>query len=193
MKLRTIALVSSALLSSLLLAGCSNANSMGDMPMGESSSGSVTAPFNDADVDFAMNMVVHHTQAIEMADVLLSKEDVDATVVELAQNIKTAQGPEIDIMKSWLDAWGAGGMAGMDHGMGETMSEGDMAALESATGAEAARLFLEQMMVHHQGAIEMARTEIQDGENTDAIALAEKIISDQAAEIALMKEMLAAL
>jgi len=193
MKLRTIALVSSALLSSLLLAGCSNANSMGDMPMGESSSGSVTAPFNDADVDFAMNMVVHHTQAIEMADVLLSKEDVDATVVELAQNIKTAQGPEIDIMKSWLDAWGAGGMAGMDHGMGETMSEGDMAALESATGAEAARLFLEQMMVHHQGAIEMARTEIQDGENTDATALAEKIISDQAAEIALMKEMLAAL
>jgi len=193
MKLRTIALVSSALLSSLLLAGCSNANSMGDMPMGESSSGSVTAPFNDADVDFAMNMVVHHTQAIEMADVLLSKEDVDATVVELAQNIKTAQGPEIDIMKSWLDAWGAGGMAGMDHGMGETMSEGDMAALESATGAEAGRLFLEQMMVHHQGAIEMARTEIQDGENTDATALAEKIISDQAAEIALMKEMLAAL
>jgi len=193
MKLRTIDLVSAALLASLLLAGCSNSNSVGDMPTGETSSDAVIAPFNDADSEFAMNMIVHHTQAIEMADVLLSKEDVDARVVELAQNIKAAQGPEIDTMNSWLDAWGVGAMAGMDHGMGETMSEDDMAALEVATGAEAGRLFLVQMTVHHQGAIEMARFEIEDGENTDAIALAEKIISDQASEIALMKELLATL
>ncbi len=193
MKLRTIALVSSALLASLVLAGCSNSSSMGDMPMNDESTDAAIAPFNDADIDFAMNMVVHHTQAIEMADVLLSKDDIDPNVVELAQNIKAAQTPEIETMNSWLESWGAGGMSGMDHGMGETMSEGDMADLDAATGVEASRLFLEQMTVHHQGAIEMARIEITDGENSDAIALAEKIVSDQTSEIALMKELLATL
>lgn len=63
-------------------------------------------------------------------------------------------------MNAWLDAWGVGGMSGMDDGMddgmGDSMSEDDMAALESATDGEAGRLFLEQMTVHHQGAIEIA-------------------------------------
>jgi uncharacterized protein (DUF305 family) len=141
-----------------------------------------------------MNMVIHHTQAIEMADVLLGKDGVDAKVMELAQNIKAAQGPEIDTMNSWLVGWGADGMdgmVGMDHGMGETMSQEDMASLEAAGGTEASRLFLEQMTVHHQGAIEMAQVEIQDGKNADAMALAEKVVSDQTAEIALMGELLA--
>ncbi len=193
MKLRKIALVSSTLLAALMLAGCSTTNSVGDMPTSDTPSDVAVAPFNDADSAFAMNMVVHHTQAIEMADVLLSKDGVDAKVMELAQNIKVAQGPEIDTMNSWLDAWGVGNMPGMSHGMGETMSGDDMAALESATGAQAGRLFLEQMTVHHQGAIEMAQVEIKDGQNADAIALAEKIISDQTTEIALMKELLATL
>lgn len=188
-----IALASSALAASLLLAGCSN--SMGAMPMGETSSpaASAAAPFNDADLDFAMNMVVHHTQAIEMADLLLSKDDIDSQVVELAQNIKAAQTPEINTMNEWLDAWGAGGMAGMDHGMGGTMSDDDMAALEAASGTAASRLFLEQMTVHHQGAIDMAQMEIDNGENPDAVALAEKIITDQTSEISLMADILATL
>ena len=193
MNTRTIALASGALAASLLLAGCST--SMSGMPMGESSSPSESssASFNDADVDFAMNMVIHHTQAVEMADILLSKDGADPQVVELAQNIKTAQGPEIDTMNSWLDSWGSGGMGGMDHGMGETMSEDDMVALENASGADASRLFLEQMTVHHQGAIDMARTELTNGENAEAVALAEKIVSDQSSEIRLMADILATL
>ncbi len=193
MKLRIFALASSALAASLLLVGCSN--SMNGMSSSETSSPaeSSTAPFNDADVAFATNMVVHHTQAIEMADLLLGKDGVNAQVVELAQNIKTAQGPEIDTMNNWLDAWGAGAMSGMDHGMGETMSADDMAALEAASGADASRLFLEQMTVHHQGAIDMAQAEIEKGENTDATTLAKKIVSDQTAEISLMAALLATL
>ena len=85
------------------------------------------------------------------------------------------------------------GMTGMDHGMGETMSKDDMAALDVAQGADAARLFLEQMTVHHQGALDMAQVEQTDGENADAIALAEKIVSDQTSEIARMKELLTTL
>jgi len=70
------------------------------------------------------------------------------------------------------------------------MSDDDMSALEDATGAEAARLFLEQMIVHHEGAIMMAEAEVADGENPDATALAEQIIAAQTEEIATMEELL---
>ena len=78
-------------------------------------------------------------------------------------------------------------MSGMDDGM---MSEDDMVALEAADGAEAARLFLEQMIMHHQGAIEMAQAEIEGGINPDAVALAQTIVEAQTAEIASMQDLL---
>ena len=83
----------------------------------------------------------------------------------------------------------AGGMDGMDMGDG-MMSDGDMAVLESAEGADAARLFLEQMITHHEGAIEMAQAELADGVNPDAIALAQTIVDAQTTEIALMRDLL---
>ena len=80
----------------------------------------------------------------------------------------------------------------MDHG-GGMMSDDDMAALEAATGAEASRLFLEQMTMHHEGAIEMAQDEVDNGQNSDAIAMAQTIIDTQTAEIATMQELLGSL
>jgi uncharacterized protein (DUF305 family) len=68
-----------------------------------------------------------------------------------------------------------------------------MAALEGATGADATRLFLEQMTVHHEGAIEMAQAEVDDGENADAQAMAETIVATQTDEITQMQELLASL
>ena len=98
-------------------------------------------------------------------------------------------------MTSWLADWGQSvdsGMNGMDHGDG-MMSDADMAALESATGPEASRLFLEQMIEHHEGAIAMAQTETAAGQNSDAIALAQTIIDAQTAEIATMQGILGTL
>ena len=80
----------------------------------------------------------------------------------------------------------------MDHG-GGMMSDDDMAALEAATGAEASRLFLEQMTMHHEGAITMAQDEVDNGQNPDAIAMAQTIIDTQTAEIATMQELLGSL
>jgi uncharacterized protein (DUF305 family) len=77
----------------------------------------------------------------------------------------------------------------MDHGDG-MMTDEDMAALEAASGAEASRLFLEQMIVHHEGAIAMAKTQIADGEDADAVTLAESIASAQSDEIAEMRKIL---
>ena len=82
-------------------------------------------------------------------------------------------------------------MGEMDHGgMSGMMSEEDMTALEDAKGTEAARLYLEQMTAHHEGAVDMARDEVADGQNPQAIALAEQVIEDQEAEIAQMQQML---
>ena len=78
----------------------------------------------------------------------------------------------------------------MDHG-GGMMSDDDMAALDSATGVEASRLFLTQMIEHHQGAIDMAKIELQYGKDPEVRKMAEKIIADQEKEIAEMKAWLA--
>ncbi|HLR95571.1 MAG TPA: DUF305 domain-containing protein, partial [Jiangellaceae bacterium] len=62
-----------------------------------------------------------------------------------------------------------------------------------AEGTDAARLFLEQMIAHHEGAVEMAQTQVDDGSNPDAIELAQTIIDAQTTEIQQMQDLLATL
>ncbi len=81
-------------------------------------------------------------------------------------------------------------MSGMNHSMGGMMSDSDMQDLDAAEGAEAERLFLSQMIEHHTGAIEMAQTEIDDGQNPDAIEMAEGIVATQEDEISRMRTLL---
>lgn len=188
----TAAITLSALLA---LAGCSGTtgSGMNDMPGMGPSSASPAAGANAADIQFTMMMIPHHQQAVEMADMILAKEGIDDRVITLAAQIKAAQSPEIELMQSWLDDWGTsmGEMDGMSHG--GMMSDADMQALQDAAGVEASRLFLDQMIAHHQGAIDMAQTEIDNGRNPDVITLAESIIASQTAEIATMKDILASL
>ncbi|MET2010193.1 DUF305 domain-containing protein [Microbacterium chocolatum] len=194
MRPATIAAVTLA--AALALTGCaSDAPTMPGMDHGDHSSSSAEAvDANSADVMFAQMMIPHHEQAIEMSDMLLAKSDIDPEVTALAEQIKAAQQPEIEQMEEWLDAWGADmpDMDDMHHG-GGMMSEDDMEALEAATGIQAARLFLEQMIEHHEGAIDMAQDEVDDGQNADAIALANDIIASQTEEIATMRELLSQL
>jgi uncharacterized protein (DUF305 family) len=196
---RTTLTAATALVAALTLAGCTaTQQNETENPPAASASPTAEAVFNDADVTFAQMMIPHHEQAIEMSDSLLEKDGVDEQVRELAEQIKDAQQPEIDQMKDWLDQWGADeSMGEMGHDMGAMgdgmMSEEDMGRLDDATGAEASALFLEQMVMHHEGAIEMAEVEVENGENPDAVALAEQIIEDQTNEIAEMQDLLAAL
>lgn len=201
MKIRTAATVAITLTALLALAGCAgntgNGDSMPGMNHGNSSSSApASADANDADIMFASMMIPHHEQAVEMSDMLLSKDGIDARVIALAEDIKAAQQPEIDQMKRWLADWGAdqtmGGMEGMGEG-GGMMSDDDMKALDAATGNEAARLFLKQMIQHHEGAIQMAQDEVAGGQNPAAIALAQTIIDAQTTEIAQMQDILGTL
>jgi uncharacterized protein (DUF305 family) len=65
-----------------------------------------------------------------------------------------------------------------------------MTTLQSLNGAEFDKLWLESMISHHQGAIEMAKAEIANGANVDAIGLAKSIVTAQETEIGQMKQML---
>ncbi|HEX8509084.1 MAG TPA: DUF305 domain-containing protein [Propionibacteriaceae bacterium] len=181
-----------------------NASPMSQMPTANPSSSdpspaaSAAAQFNDADVMFVQGMIPHHQQAVEMSDTLLKKSGITADTTALAKQIKAAQQPEITTMESWLKTWGKtadGGMGGMTHGgMGDGMATDDqLKAFEQADGPAAEKLYLEMMTKHHQGAIMMAQAELTNGESPDAIQLAKDITSSQQAEIATMKNLLAAL
>jgi len=175
--------------------GNSDGNSEGSSPSASADAGS--AVFNDADVTFAQMMIPHHEQAVQMSDDLLAKDGIDQGIASLAVAIKAAQEPEITQLKDWLTQWNANdsGMSGMGDmgGSDGMMSDGDMTAFQDATGTDAERLFLEQMTVHHQGAITMAQLEIDTGENADAQALAANIISTQQTEISVMAQLLTTL
>lgn len=199
MKLSRQLMTAVVMASALILAGCSGTTDDTSMPdhddhggMGSSPEASVDA--NAADLMFAGMMIGHHQQAIEMSDILLAKGGVDTDVAALAQRIKDAQQPEIDQLTAWVTAWGGdpADYEGMDHGGGMMTAE-DLEALEATPGPEASKLFLEQMIVHHEGALAMSETHVKNGQNPDAVALSEKIIADQTAEIAEMTELLDAL
>lgn len=116
-------------------------------------------------------------------------------MLELAQQIRAAQAPEIERMLGWLEEWGmptsSEGGHGMGHGAGDgMMSEQDMAALEEATGDDARRLFLEQMIVHHEGALQMTEMQLETGQHPDVLALAQQMHDDQSVEIGTMRQLL---
>ena len=191
-----------AVAATLALAGCaSETGSESTMPgmdhgtasASPSAESSAAAEHNSADAMFAQMMIPHHEQAMEMSDMVLAKDGIDPAVTELAEDIKSAQGPEIKTMTGWLSAWGEPVAMSGDHGMEGMMTEDDMAALEAAQGTEAARLFLTQMVKHHEGAVKMAQEETANGSNPDAVAQAEKMAKDQSGEIDKMKELLAGL
>ncbi|WP_100501206.1 DUF305 domain-containing protein [Geodermatophilus chilensis] len=202
---RSTVLTGALLAGALALAGCSgDGGHEGMSGMSGSSSASASAgasdaaaQFNDADVTFAQGMLPHHQQAVEMSQ-LAADRAADPRVEDLAARIEAAQAPEIETLSGWLEAWGAEatdssgtGHGSMGHGdMGGMMTAEDMAALAEASGASFDRLFLEQMTAHHRGAVQMAETEIAEGENPDAIAMAQTIRDTQNDEIAEMEQLL---
>lgn len=168
---------------------------------GEASGGS-GKEFNDTDVAFATDMIQHHAQALSMVDQTLGR-NLDPQVATLAEDIRSAQTPEIETMTEWLEGWGEpvpetmrdhanahGGHVEMDSDMPGMMSEQEMRALEKAPDTEFQDMFLEMMIEHHRGAIEMAQTEQADGQFGPAVRLAEEIERSQQAEVEKMERLL---
>ena len=200
---RAVAAAAAAALT-LGLAACSNGTEAGTSPTSQETAATAEAStdeavHNDADTMFVQMMIVHHEGAIEMAQ-LAAEKAATPEVQDLGERIAAAQSPEIELMTGWLESWGEepiademDGMEGMDHGgmdMEGMNQEEVMSELSSLSGTEFDKRFLELMIDHHRGAIEMAETEQADGENPDALELAQKIVDDQTAEIAEMETLL---
>lgn len=173
-------------------AGHDDAGHSGSGHSGADQDGSDDAGHNDADAMFAQMMIVHHQQAVEMSDIILAKDGMDPQIIELANEIKAAQGPEIEKMTAWLQGWNEPLSSGHSSMDGMVSDEG-LAQLKAAQGTEAARLFLTQMIAHHEGAISMADEERANGSNPEALELAESVVSEQGTEIQTMKNLLATL
>jgi uncharacterized protein (DUF305 family) len=176
---------------------------------GATAQADVGAAHNDADIRFAQMMIPHHRQAVEMAEIAVDRAE-NPDVKALAEQIQGAQDPEIETMTGFLEAWGAdvpaddgmagmNGMAGMDHsgmdGMSEMsgmMTPDQMDQMRNATGAGFDTMFLEMMIVHHEGAVADAQRELDEGASPQAKERANQIIAAQTAEIDQMRQMLQA-
>lgn len=167
---------------------------------------------NMADVMFAHMMIPHHQQALDLS-ALVPDRSTNQELITLAATIASEQQPEIDQMQAMLAEWGA--MPGMSNmpghgGMGDMPGMGDMGGmggmgmsgmidaatvtkLTSLSGQPFDVLWLQSMIVHHQGAIEMAQNEVADGSNPGMVNLAKGMVTAQQAEIDQMQRMLAEL
>jgi uncharacterized protein (DUF305 family) len=197
----------------LVLSSCTSPAPDGHDHGGQSSAAAgQPADFNDADVAFVTAMIPHHQQAVELS-AMVPDRTTNQQVVKLAADISAAQAPEIETMKVFLVQWTDGGDSGsgpggqersdpgsgpggheghgMDGaGMHGMVDEATMKRLETLQGAEFDTLWLQSMTGHHEGAIEMANTELADGANGDAKTLARQIVTAQETEITQMKQML---
>ena len=190
----------------LVLSGCGGS----DEEPTSSTTIPASEPFNDADVSFATGMIPHHAQALVMVDMTRGR-DLDPEFEALTEQISAAQAPEIETMAGWLSDWdqpipetmrdhanaesdGSHDMGDMgqmdDEDMPGMMSDQDFDDLEMMSGGGFEEMWLEMMIEHHEGAIEMAEEEIDEGEFPAAVDLAQSIVESQQAEIEQMEQML---
>ncbi|MGW4943022.1 DUF305 domain-containing protein [Actinoplanes sp. NPDC004185] len=159
-----------------------------------SDSDQVRAPdgstYNTIDVAFVQMMIVHHTQAIEMAD--LAPERAGGTGLRaLAARISAAQGPEITWLKRWLqDRKLPATDPGHDHStMPGMQSPADLAALGAARGADFDRKFVAMMTAHHKGAIQMAGDVLGGGSDEVLRETANEMAVEQGSEIRRLEQL----
>lgn len=149
---------------------------------------------NAADVQYVQNMIVHHRQAVDMALLAPSRAESDK-LKTLADRIKVAQEPEIQFMSRWLREQE---QKVPDHhaaheGMPGMATPEQLEALKAAKGKDFDRMFLQLMINHHLGAIQMSKQVLTDGSHIRIEELAGDVSVTQAAEIRRMQQMQAEL
>jgi uncharacterized protein (DUF305 family) len=166
--------------------------------------GTSGAPATDSpEAGFARDMATHHAQAAEMAFVIRDAS-ADDRLRALAYDIIVTQTAQRGVFMGWLQQWGApqpspgprmAWMSGHSHGapgapMPGMASDFELQQLRQASGRDAEILFLQLMIRHHEGGLEMARAILAQSSRDEVAAMARNIESSQAGEIALMKDML---
>ena len=155
----------------------------------------------DADVKFMQGMIGHHTQAVEMVELLKTRTGSD-DMKKLGLRIELSQEDEIKMMQRWLQVRGrevpgphAMHMAGA-HLMPGMLTPEEMEKLAAAKGTEFDRLFLEGMIKHHGGALTMVEELFATpgaGQEVEIFSFASDVDADQRMEIDRMGAMLNAI
>lgn len=145
------------------------------------------------DKEFLANMIVHHESAMNMAEMALASAQ-HQEIKDLATSINASQGREVGSMRQFQTNWGypatsghsMTGMAEAEHSM-EGMSDMNE-ALKGLSGDAFDKKFLELMIEHHQGAIDMAKPAATNAAHQEVKDLAQSIIDAQTKEIAEMRQ-----
>jgi uncharacterized protein (DUF305 family) len=161
----------------------------------EGVAGEAGGEHTEADVEFVQGMIPHHEGAIEMAELVEGRSDRQE-LLDLADEIIEVQDEEIALLRGMLDRMGAGemamddDMADMDHGDMGMMDDAEMEALRELEGDEFDRRFMQAMLVHHEGAIDMAERVLAEGQDEEVAGLAQLVIDAQQGEIEQMQQWL---
>ena len=157
--------------------------------------------YTGADIKFMQGMIGHHAQALEMVE-LLKKQSQSDDMKKLAQRIELSQDDEIKMMQGWLQVRGQRVPGRTEHHQhGATLMPGmltpdEMLQLEQAKGPTFDRLFLEGMIKHHGGALQMVHDLLDTpgaAQESDVFGFISDVEADQKAEIDRMSAMLALL
>ncbi|TDD35481.1 DUF305 domain-containing protein [Nonomuraea terrae] len=163
-----------------------------------------------AEAGFARDMAAHHAQAVEMSFIVRDKGPAPE-IRNLAFDIITTQSNQRGMFLGWLQAWGLSQVSGQrpmawmsGHAHGGTpmkpvdsvaempgmASRQELTKLKQATGAQAEVLYLQLMIRHHEGGVEMAQGLLKLSDRPEVAGMAQKIIDGQTAEITLMTDLL---
>jgi len=151
------------------------------------------------DIQFLQGMIPHHAQAKEMSALAESRTNNEA-ILAVAARITLSQDDEIAMMQDWLGDRGLEVTAEDAHHqsgfmrMAGMLTDEEMAALAAARGSEFDRLYLESMIQHHQGALDMVEDLLdQRGSVQDPLLyeFTSDVTSDQTSEIERMVTLLA--
>lgn len=181
---------------------------------------SATPSSTSAEAGFARDMQVHHLQGAEMA-LIAHERSTDDEVLTVSKDIMLTQQQQAGQLFGWLNSWGLpqaspeptmtwmgrptlAGAADEHSAMGMGTEDGVVPSsmpglatpeqideLTAASGRALDRRFLELMIAHHRGAIDMAEALIARSRDTVATDFATSVVKAQEAEISLMEQMLA--
>jgi uncharacterized protein (DUF305 family) len=176
----------------VLMAGCGGDDAPDGGGANPPAAEATAAAFNDADVTFAQQMIPHHQQVVDMATLAETKAS-NADLKKLAADMKAADSTMVAGLTTMLTTWGKpttmeGGMA---HGsMPGMTSEKDMDMLESTSGTEFDRMFIQMMITHHNGSMQLAVDQQSTGSNAEAKNMAGQMHETQTEQVAKLQEIL---
>ncbi|MFC3448137.1 DUF305 domain-containing protein [Amycolatopsis speibonae] len=149
----------------------------------------VAAEYNDADVMFLQMMLAHNDQGVEIVKLVKAKQAQKQELKDLAAAIEATQRTESTDMRNWLKKWGKPETGSMDpnahhhHGGDGLTDKGLLDALSKKDGSEFTLDFADIFVAHQHNGVALARTELKDGKNPEAKALAQRVMDSRTGEV----------